>query len=198
VPEVEDLAAYGLTEDAPTLTLTYDDGTTATLRLGSQEGSGTYVLSAETGMVVTVPTAELSFVYDSPADIVGTNLLALNLNAISAVSLNGRTYALSGNGTDLTVTADGAAMAAGDFQDTVFKALNGISIQGGYTDADPKGERLLTAEVRTRIGSETVRLDFYAIDSRRCAVAVDGTTAFWCNTVAVNTLLTAAELVPYA
>ena len=34
--------------------------------------------------------------------------------------------------------------------------------------------------------------NFYEIDNRRCAIAVNGAVAFWCNTVAVNTLLSAA------
>lgn len=192
VPEVEDLAAYGLTEDAPTLTLTYDDGTTATIQVGAQEGSTTYVMSVDTGMVVTVPSGEISFIYDSPADVVGKNLLSLNLNAISSVKLNGRTYTLSGSGTDLSVTADASAMDAGTFQDTVFKALNSISIQGTYEDGIPTGEHLLEVRLQTRIGDEAILLDFYEIDSRRCAIAVNGTAAFWCNTVAVNTILSAA------
>ena len=37
-----------------------------------------------------------------------------------------------------------------------------------------------------------ILLDFYEIDNRRCAIAVNGTMAFWCNMVAVNTLLSAA------
>ena len=192
VTEAEDLAAYGLTESAPTLTLTYEDGSAATLRVGSQEGSTTYVMSVDTGMVVTVPSAEIAFVYDSPADVVGKNLLSLNLNAISSVKLNGRTYTLSGSGTALSVTADGAAMDAGAFQDTVFKALNSISIQGTYDSGVPAGNCLLEIRLQTRIGDEAILLNFYEIDSRRCAIAVNGTMAFWCNMVAVNTLLSAA------
>ena len=149
-------------------------------------------MSVDTGMVVTVPSAEIAFVYDSPADVVGKNLLSLNLNAISSVKLNGRTYTLSGSGTDLSVTADGSAMDAGTFQDTVFKALNSISIQGTYEDGIPAGEHLLEIKLQTRIGDESILLDFYEIDNRRCAIAVNGTVAFWCNTVAVNTLLSAA------
>lgn len=189
----EDPAACGLTEDAPALTLTYDDGTTATLRVGSQDGSVTYVMSEETGMVVTVPSAEISFVYDDPVDIVGKNLLSLNLNAISTVKLNDRTYMLSGSGSDIAVTVDGASMDAGTFQDTVFKALNSISIQGSYESSVSEGNRLLTAEIQTRIGDETIHLDFFEIDNRRCAIAVNGTAAFWCNTVAVNTLLSSSK-----
>ena len=149
-------------------------------------------MSVDTGMVVTVPSGEISLVYDDPADVVGKNLLSLNLNAISSVKLNGRSYTLSGSGTDLSVTVDGSAMDAGIFQDTVLKALNGISIQGAYEDGIPAGNCLLEVRLQTRIGDETILLDFYEIDSRRCAIVVNGTAAFWCNTVAVNTLLSAA------
>ena len=149
-------------------------------------------MSVDTGMVVTVPSGEISFIYDSPADVVGKNLLSLNLNAISSVKINGRTYTLSGSGTDLSVTVDGSAMDAGIFQDTVFKALNGISIQGAYEDGIPAGNCLLEVRLQTRIGDEAILLDFYKIDDRRCAIAVNGAVAFWCNTVAVNTLLSAA------
>ena len=192
VAEPEDLDRYGVGADAPTLTLEYTDGTSVTLRIGAAADGMTYVLSESTGMLVTVPTAELAFLEDTPAEVAGHTLLSLNVNSIETIALDGHTYQISGSAPELAVTMDGAEMPLETFQEDVMAPLNEISIQDGDTGDLPTGDPILTAEIQLRYASEPLLLEFYAADSRRCVVSLDGTAAFWCDRVAIDPLVTSA------
>lgn len=187
--KTEDLSQYGLDDSAPVLTLTYDDGTTVTLRIGREEDNVTYVLSQESGMAVAVPSDSVSFASGSVQDIVGENLLSLNLNVVSAVSVNGTRYTVQEQGVQVSGSEE---MSTEEFQKNVLEPLNGISLQGNYSGGDTLGDLLLEISVETNLNDETMSLQFYQLAGRRCAIYVDGQPAFWCSQTPVDALLSFA------
>ncbi len=192
ITETDDLSAYGFSDDSRKLTLTYEDGSEYSVLIGNEENGVVYVMSEETGTVVTVPVSEAEFIEESAADVLGSKLISLNINTITEIRINDTLFELSGSGSDFAVTRNGSDIDMTEFQNTVYSALSSISVQGELTEDTASGEPILTLEIQTNIEDETISLAFYALDSRRCAIAVDGNTAFWCNTVVVDALLSAA------
>lgn len=186
-------AESGLTETADTLRLAWQDGTETTVLVGSRADDLTPVMAAGGEHVLLVPTATLSFMDAEAADIAGGNLLNLNINDISALTIGARRYDVFAKSGSVSVTKDGAAYDETDFQNTIFTALNKLSIGGAYTQEQVPATELLHIKIETTIADETIELGFYQLDGRRCAVSVNGTMAVWCDLIAISALLPAAS-----
>lgn len=185
-------AQSGLAVSSDWFRLTWQDGSSTTVLVGNRTEETTPVMAAGSGRVVYVPTASLSFMDADAIEIIGKNLLSLNINDLDTLTLNGRHYAVRTENGAVNIERDGAVYDAAAFQNTIFAALNRISIQGPYTEEAPAGEVLLHIEIATHIASETIDLAFYRLDGRKCAVSVNGQMAVWCDLAAVRQLLNEA------
>ena len=181
----EDLSPYGLADDRNSFTLTYDGGTSVVIRVGRQEGNETYVLREDTGTVLRVPTANLSFFYASALQVAGQNLLTVSAGDLQTLQIGSHQFVLSGTPPQLTVLRDGEELPLEQFQNEVLTALNRISIQGEWNGAG-QGSLLLTMRVQTRYGSADYT--FYDLEGRQCGVAINGNPTFLCTGTAVQQL----------
>lgn len=186
-----DPESYGLTEESDALCLTYGDGSTVTVLVGPREGEHTAVTAEGSGLVMQVPTAGLSFMDAAAEEIMGRVLLRLNIHDVKALTVNEHVYEIANSAGQLAITRNGAACDAALFQNTLFSALNRISIDGSLEEA--AGEELLRVHVRSAIGGEEISLVFRRLDGRRCAVEINGQTAVWCDLAAASALLDAAD-----
>lgn len=194
VPKPEDLSVYALADRSNCFTLTYQDGSAAVIRVGRQEGSGTYVLREDTGLVMLAPTANLSFFHDTALQVVGQNLVDIPMGNLISLRIGDRVYQLSGTPPALCVTLDGAEQPLGEFQNGVYTALNRITLQGEWNGAG-QGELLIEAAVQAGYAggsAQTTAYAFYVLEGRRCGVAVNGQPAFLCSQSAVQRLIDAA------
>ena len=195
VPKPEDLSVYALADRSNCFTLTYQDGSAAVIRVGRQEGSGTYVLREDTGLVMLAPTANLSFFHDTALQVVGQNLVDIPMGNLISLQIGDRVYQLSGTPPALCVTLDGAEQPLGEFQNGVYTALNRITLQGEWNGAG-QGELLIEAAVQAGYAggsAQTTAYAFYVLEGRRCGVAVNGQPAFLCSQSAVQRLIDAAH-----
>jgi len=188
-----DPADYGLTEASDCVRLTYGDGSTVTVLAAPREGEHTAVTAAGSGVALLVPTSALSFLDAAAEDVMGRVLLRLNIHDVESLTVNGRVYEISGGAGDLEVTRDGEPCDAAQFQNTVFSALNRMSVGGPLEGDAAAGETLLDLRVRTRVEGEEISLVFRRMDGRRCAVEINGQTAVWCDLAAAGALLDAAD-----
>ena len=188
-----DPADYGLTEASDCVRLTYGDGSAVTVLVGPREGEHTAVTAEGSGLVMQVPTAGLSFMDAAAEEIMGRVLLRLNIHDVESLTVNGRVYEISGGAGDLEVTRDGEPCDAAQFQNTVFSALNRMSVGGPLEGDTAAGETLLDLRVWTRVEGEEISLVFRRMDGRRCAVEINGQTAVWCDLAAAGALLDAAD-----
>ena len=190
----EDLTPYGLADGAGRFTLTYADGTSAVIRVGRQEGTGTYVFREGSDVLMLVPTANLSFFYDTALQVVGQNLVSVSLGDLASLRIGDHVYRISGTPPALEVTLDGEEELLDNFQNGVYTALNRISIQDAW-DGTGQTVPLLEMQVETTCGDGTARTAdyaFYELEGRRCGVAVNGQPAFLCSRSAVQALAEAA------
>lgn len=183
---------YGLTEQSDALLLTYGSQGTVTVLAGPREGEYTPVMTAGSGLTLLVPTASLAFLDAGAEEIMGRVLLRLNVNDVRTLTLNEHVYEITGSAGQLEITRDGAGIDAALFRNTVFSALNHISI-GGALEGEAAGEELLRLHIRSGIGGEEISLAFRRMDGRRCAVEINGQAAVWCDLAAVSALLDAAD-----
>lgn len=188
-PKTEDLSQYGLDASSPVLTLSYDDGTAVTLQIGQEEDGKSYVLSRESGMVVTVPAESVAFARGTAQDIVGATLLSLNVNDVSSISINGVDYEVGEQNVQMSGSE---SISTEEFRQKVLDPLNQISIQGSYFEEVPQGTVLLDVSIQTRLNGEHIKLQFYQMENRKCAIYVDGQPAFWCSQTPVDALLSFA------
>lgn len=138
-----------------------------------------------------VPTISLAFMDASAEDIMGGVLLRMNINDISTLALNQHTYKIDSNSGELRVTRNGEPCDAAVFQNTIFSALNHVSIGGSCEDA--AGSEILRLQITSRIADEPIEMIFRSLDGRKCAVEINRQTAVWCDLAAVNALLNAAN-----
>ena len=193
IDQPEDLEVYALADRSNFFALTYADGSTAAIRVGKQEGSATYVLREDTGMVMLVPTANLSFFYDTALQVVGQNLVNVSMGNLMALQIGDHVYRISGTPPTLNVTLDGAELPLEEFQNGVYTVLNRISLQGEWDGAE-QGEPQLEMVIQTGYADETSQVttySFFFLDSRRCGVAVNGQPAFLCSQSVVQQLIDA-------
>lgn len=195
VDQPGDLEIYALSDRRSCFILTFEDGSASAIRVGKQEGTGTYVLCEDTGLVMLVPTANLSFFYDTALQVVGQNLVNVSMGNLKTLRIGNHAYRISGTPPALNVTLDGAEQPLEEFQNGVFTALNRISIQGEWDGAEAQEEPLLEAAIQTGYADETTQettYSFYALENRRCGVAVNGRPAFLCSRSAVQQMIRAA------
>lgn len=194
IDQPEDLEVYALADRSNCFILTYEDGSTSAIRVGKQEGSATYVLREDTGMVMLVPSVNLSFFYDTALQVVGQNLVNVSMGNLKALQIGNHVYQISGTPPTLNVTLDGAEQPLEEFQNGVFTALNRISLQGEWDGAEAQGEPLFEVAVQIGYADETTQLttySFFTLENRRCGVAVNGYPAFLCSQSAVQQLIDA-------
>ncbi len=190
-----DLEAYGLSDRGSCFILTFEDGSTAAIRVGAQAGTETYVLREDTGMVMLVPTANLSFFYDTALQVVGQNLVDVSMGNLTALQIGDHVYQISGTPPTLNVTRDGTEQSLEEFQNGVYTALNRISLQGEWDGAEAHGAPLAEMVIQTKYADETTQTAsyaFFALENRLCGVAVNGEPAFLCSQSAVQQLIGAA------
>ena len=191
IDQPEDLEVYALADRSNFFALTYADGSTAAIRVGKQEGSATYVLREDTGMVMLVPTANLSFFYDTALQVVGQNLVNVSMGNLMTLQIGDHVYRISGTPPTLNVTLDGTELPLEEFQNGVYTVLNRISLQGEWDGAE-QGEPQLEMVIQTGYADETSQVttySFFFLDSRRCGVAVNGQPAFLCSQSVVQQLI---------
>lgn len=191
VLEGDPAADYGLTEESDSLRLAFRDGSSVTVLVGPREGESVPVTAAGSGMAFLVPAARLTFMDAEAEDIMGRVLLRLNLHDVKTLSLGGHTYEIGNAAGEPRVTRDGAPWDAAAFQNTVFSALNRISVGGPWEEAD--GPELLRLRIVSGVAEEVTDLVFRRLDGRRCAVEINGQGAVWCDLAAVSALLDAAD-----
>lgn len=182
---------HSLTEDSDRFRLSFRDGSSVTVLAGPRDGENALVSAEGSGLTMLVPSAALAFMDASPEEIMGGALLKLNVNDVRTLVLGGHTFEIENSAGALRVTRDGASWDAAAFQDTVFQALNHISIGGPWEGA--AGTELLRLRVVSSAAEETIDLVFRRLDGRRCAVEINGQAAVWCDLAAVSPLLDAAD-----
>jgi hypothetical protein len=151
------------------------------------------VYCENSGMVMLVPTANLSFFYDTALDVVGQELVDVSMGNLLALQIGNHVYQLSGTSPALEVTLDGEEQSLEDFQNGVFTALNRITLQGEWAGTET-GALLLEAAIQTSSADTATQLTtyaFYSLEGRRCGVAVNGQPAFLCSQSAVEQLINA-------
>ncbi len=193
IPQPEELSSYALSDRSNCFTLAYQDGTSAVIRVGKQVGTGTYVFCEDSGLVMLVPTANLSFFYDTALQVVGQNLVEVSMGDLTSLQIGNYIYRISGTAPALDVTLNGAEQSLEKFQNGVYAALNRVSLQGEWNG--PKaGEPLL--EMVMQIGQSDASLQmayaFFPLEGNRCGIAVNGQPAFLCSQSAMQQLIDAA------
>lgn len=191
VLEGDPTSDWGLTAESDRFRLRFRDGTSVTVLAGPREGDTVPVTAEGSGVALLVPAAGLSFLDAEAEDIMGRVLLRLNIHDVRRVTLGGHTYEIETSAGEPRITRDGESWDASGFQNTVFSALNHISIGGPWRDA--AGAELLRLHIDSSVAEETLDLVFRQLDGRRCAVEINGQTAVWCDLAAVSALLDAAD-----
>lgn len=192
IPQPDELSSYALSDRSNCFTLTYQDGTSAVIRVGKQVGTETYVLCEDSGLTMLVPTANLSFFYDTALRVVGQNLVEVSMGDLASLQIGNDIYRISGTAPALDVTLNGAAQSLEEFQNGVYAALNRISLLGEWNG--PKaGEPLLEMSMQTGQMDETLQMTyaFFSLEGNRCGIAVNGQPAFLCSQSAVQQLIDA-------
>ncbi len=184
-------ADYGLTEESDFFRLGFRDGTFATVLVGPREGDAIPVMAEGSATALLVPAASLSFMDAEAEEIMGRVLLRLNVNDIKTLTLGPHTYEIKNSAGELRVIRDGSPWDAAVFLNTLFPALNHISIGGPCEDS--AGPELLRLHISSSVAEESISLVFRRLDGRRCAVEINGQTAVWCDLAAVSALLDAAD-----
>lgn len=184
-------SVYGLTAESDFFRLSFRDGGTVTVWVGPREGENTLAAAEGGGVTLLVPTAGLAFMDATAEELMGGLLLKLNINDVKALTLNQHTYEIENSAGQLQITRDGAACDVAGFQNTVFSALNHISVGGPWEGSS--GAELLRLHIKSNIGGEDIDLSFRELDGRRCAVEINGQAAVWCDLAAVGSLLDAAD-----
>lgn len=182
----------GLLENADTLCLSYKDGSKITVLVGSRTQETTLVMTQGDDKVLCVPTASLSFMDAQAYEIIGKNLLDLNINDIRTLTVNQHQFVVTSENGKLAVTRDGMPFDQTIFLNTIVTALKHISIQGDYVEDEASKAAFLQIKLETNIAEETIDLSFYPLDGRKCAVQINGQPAVWCDLVAVEQLLKVA------
>ena len=191
VLEGDPASVHGLTGDCDRFRLRFWDGSAVTVLAGPRDGEYTPVTAEGSGLAMLVPSAALAFMDAPPEEIMGGVLLRLNINDVKTLVLGRHTFGVENSAGALRVTRDGAPWDAAAFQETVFPALNHISIGGLWEDA--AGPELLKLGVVSNAAGKTIDLVFRRLDGRRCAVEINGQAAVWCDLAAVSALLDAAD-----
>lgn len=191
VLEGDPASVHGLTGDCDRFRLRFRNGSAVTVLAGPRDGEYTPVTAEGSGLAMLVPSAALAFMDAPPEEIMGGVLLRLNINDVKTLVLGRHTFGVENSAGALRVTRDGAPWDAAAFQETVFPALNHISIGGLWEDA--AGPELLKLGVVSNAAEKTIDLVFRRLDGRRCAVEINGQAAVWCDLAAVSALLDAAD-----
>lgn len=182
-------AESGLTATSDKFRLTWRDGSSVTVLVGGRTEETTLVMTVGSDRVLCVPTGSLLFMDAAASEIIGKNLLNLNINDIRTLTLNDRNYIVNAENGTASVQRDGTAYDAVMFQNTIFAALNRISIQGSYAEERTPQMELLHIKIETNIANEVIDLGFYQLDGRKCAVSINGQMAVWCDLAAISQLL---------
>ncbi|WP_369283243.1 DUF4340 domain-containing protein [Oscillibacter sp. GMB15532] len=194
IPQPDELSSYALSDRSNRFTLTYQDGTSAVIRVGKQVGTETYVLCEDSGLVLLVPTANLCFFYDTALEVVGQNLVEVSMGDLSSLQIGNDIYRISGTAPALDVTRNDAKQSLEEFQNGVYAALNRISLLGEW-NGPTEGEPLLEMVMQTGQMDESLKMTyaFFPLEGHRCGVAVNGQPAFLCSQSAVQQLIDAAD-----
>ncbi len=180
-----------LGESSDGFRLEYKDGTKITVWVGSRSGELVSVAAEDSELTLLVPAGELSFMDMTAEEILNRRLLSLNINEIQSVTLGQHLYEIKDNSGDRRILCDGKNIDTAQFQNTIFTALNRISIGGEIEDGESVGNELLHIHIDTTLGEE-IDLSFSQMEQRRCSVTINGQLAVWCDLAAVSTLLEAA------
>ncbi len=194
ITQPDELSSYALSDRSNCFTLSYQDGTSAVIRVGKQVGTETYVLCEDSGLVMLVPTANLSFFYDTALQVVGENLIEVSMGNLTSLQIGTDIYRVSGTAPALVVTRNGAEQSLEEFQNGVYAAVNRISLQGEWNGPKEGGPLL---EMKLQLGQMDEALQmtyaFFPLEGRRCGITVNGQPAFLCSLTAVQQLIDAAN-----
>ncbi len=186
-------SALGFTGEENSFSVTYESGSSVRILVGTEEGVKTYVKREDSGLVMTVPTANLSFYFGSATDVTGDALIVAPLGNLKRLTIGSLVYEIRGTAPDLTVTCDGADMPLQAFQSSVYTALSRISVLGEWDGAEEMGkEPVLTVKVLCAYGEKPapeVTYAFYELTGNRYGVSVDGQPAFLCSRSAADAMI---------
>ena len=152
---------YGLDDPFAVVTLQYD-GRTATMTFGAQADEESYYMTFnDRNVVYRVMTEDVAALTVDPNTMVSSLSILPNIDEVETmtVSIRGEThtYALDGEGDELTVTADGAEVDTDSFRDLYQLFLN-PDLEAIYT-GEVSGEPAVSVTYSYRTGgSDTIEL----------------------------------------
>ncbi len=192
IRNVQNESALGFSGPDNSFTVTLTDGSEMRILIGKQDGVKTIVKREEDGLVMTVPTANLSFYFGSATDVVGDALINAPLGNLNRLVIDKHVYEFGGTPPELTVTLDGKKLALEAFQNGVYTALSRISILGEWDGSSADGKPVLTISVQCTYGKKPapeVTYAFYELTGNRYGVSVDGQPAFLCSRSAAEAVI---------
>lgn len=177
VTDPEDDGVYGLDTPRYTLTLVYD-GVTYAVAFGDSQDGNTFVKANDT--IYTVESELLAFLEYDYVDLAGPYVFDRNITTVDTLRVSlgeeTQTYTITGSGESLTAYRDGLELDMDVFIE-LYMQLNELPIEGIAQAVD--GTVLMTMTVTYRDGSPTDVVEFIELDSRKCAVAINGQVEFF-------------------
>lgn len=189
----EDLSVYSLDDPAWTLELTVEGEEYRALFAESETDGSLYAMTEGSSIVVLVSDTAAEFLDDTYLDVIGDNIFDYNINDVSELRVTSggetRVWSVDSSGSEISVTREGEAIESSDFL-TLITELNDLLI-GGACDSEA-GDLVLSVEIELTDEDPQV-YEFYELEDRKCAVAVNGTVLFWCYRTAADSIAEAAE-----
>lgn len=189
-----DLSPYGL--DVPRKVLRLQiAGSEYQVLLGSESEEGVYAMALDRKLVVSLKTEGLGFLDSGYMEICGSQLMDYNIHRV--VSLNFESEEvflpceLAVEENQVHARVEGTELEEEAFL-AFFEKLNLLSMGGGY---EGEAGALLLRLTYGLTGGDSQVYEFYELEDRQCAVAVNGRLLFWCYRSQVEELiLQATEL----
>ena len=208
------LESYGLTTPATALSFDYTTGEGATvtshlLFSAKNEDDTYYVYSALFDLISKVNASDCKWLEYDLLDFINRPIFNMHIDKVQSVEITSGVAAekeqgksvntdfrLSGEGSDLFVTEDISAKTVDtkNFRQ-LYKVMLTAAIDG-YTEDDSASPdtHYATMRVTTRTGVE-LKFDFYAYNTRRCYMTINGAGEFYVPLEEVRKLLSDAQKV---
>ncbi len=208
------LEKYGLLTPETTISFDYTttDGITVTSRLlfsSKNEDDTYYVYSELFDLISKVNASDCPWLAYELIDFINRPIFNMHIDKVQSVEIVGGVYAertlgktvntdfrLSGEGSELLVTEDNAAKTV-DTQNfrQLYKVMLSVSIDDYAEDTSADAETHYgMMRVTTRTGN-VIEFNFYAYNTRRCYMTIDGAGEFYVPVEEVRKLLSDAQKV---